>query len=281
MSRNHGLVVLMLLMSAAPALADFITDMAVFPVAARTMGRHGTRWVTDLTIYNPMAYRVTFEINFAEADQPNTQSTVRWVWQEIGPGETLMIEDVLQSLWGLENKAMGLLLVIVRPPHLPNPPGTKIHATTRIYNTGGDAGTYGQTVPSLVTTGNVGWGSSFVTGARNDDAYRSNLGIACMSFSVRAHYRITSAAGRVVARGFKDLMQVSMHQWSFDELGIGDIEGPLTVELWMDPDDGTPDPCAIEFPNAFFAYVSKVDNVSGDAEYLPAVPETPFICNGQ
>jgi hypothetical protein len=170
---------------------------------------------------------------------------------------------------------------MVRPPWLPNPEGTKIHATVRIYNTGGVEGTYGQTVPSLPPATNVGWSASFITGARSDDAYRSNLGIACMADSVRVHYRIFAHDHSVVVEGFKDLDQASMSQWSFEQLGVGSVEGPLTVELWLDAEDAHPDPCSIEFPNAFLAYVSKVDNLTGDAEFLLAIPMMPFICEGR
>jgi hypothetical protein len=55
------------------------------------------------------------------------------------------------------------------------------------------------------------------------------------------------------------------------------VEGPLTVELWLEPDHASEDPCA-GLPNAFYAYVSKVDNLTGDAEYLQAFPMEPYMC---
>ena len=51
---------------------------------------------------------------------------------------------------------------------------------------------------------------------------------------------------------------------------------PPTVELWLDPDDMVEDPCAAEFTTGFLAYVSKVDNGTGDAEYLTAAPMMPY-----
>jgi hypothetical protein len=278
MSHKYAVVVLAVLMLATPASANLITDLAFVPVAAHTAGLHGTQWVTDLTIFNPMDYEVSVGVQFQPADQDNTDATVYRHTVVVGPRETMLIEDLLPTHYGIEGDMKGSLLVMVRPPWLPNPAGSKIHATVRIYNTGGGEGTYGQTVPSLVPAINVGWSSSFVTGARNDDAFRSNLGIACLGFPVRVHYRIFAHDHTVVVEGFEDLAQISMSQWSFDQLGVGDVEGPLTVELWLDPDDAPADPCAIDFPDAFLAYVSKVDNLTGDAEFLLAIPMSPHIC---
>ena len=272
-------VALAVLLLAAPASAQFISDVMIIPVVAHTDGLNGTVWVTDLTIFNPMDYAVTVGIQFQPADRPLTPADFYRSTTVLGPGETTLIEDLLPTWYGLPGDLKGWILLITRPPYLPNSYGTRVHASARIYNTGGGDGTYGQTIPAVEDIVNVGWSSSFVTGARNDDDYRSNLGIACMASSVRAHYRITAGDGTVIAVGFKDLMQFSMHQWSFDELGVGSVDGPLTVELWMEPGDGSPSPCAIEFPNAFAAYVSKVDNLSGDAEFLNAVPMSPFVCD--
>ena len=162
-----------------------------------------------------------------------------------------------------------------------NAEGSVVQGVTRTYNTGGGEGTYGQTVPGLMPAYNVGWSSSFITGARNDGSFRSNLGIANASIQItriRVHHRISSGDGTVLADGFKDIHIQSMNQWSFDELGVGSEEGPLTVELWLDPDDASQDPCAGLFANGFFAYVSKVDNLTGDAEFIYAYPMEAFFC---
>ena len=50
------------------------------------------------------------------------------------------------------------------------------------------------------------------------------------------------------------------------------------MELWLDADDASQDPCAGLFANGFFAYVSKVDNLTGDAEFDLCVPHEAFYC---
>jgi hypothetical protein len=276
MWKNSILVVVALLLLAAPASAQFITDITAFPVVARDAGMHGTQWVTDLTVFNPMDHEVSVVMVYYPSEQIGEEHMETL---DLDPGETILIEDVVSTGFGFVT-SKGMLSLNVSPDFGVNPEGTVVHAVSRTYNTGGGEGTYGQTIPSAFAAVNVGRSSSFVTGARNDDAFRSNLGIAAASLDIplRVHYRIISSDGTVLVEASKVLPAAGMNQWSFDRLGVGLVEGPLTVELWLDPDDATEDPCAIMFPNGFFAYVSKVDNLTGDAEYLEAVPMDPYMC---
>jgi hypothetical protein len=193
----------------------------------------------------------------------------------------MLVEDVLLNIFGIDEAAMGMLAMISDSMFIPgNPEMDAVMAVTRTYNVGSPEGTFGQTVPSLVTAVNVGWASSFITGARNDEFFRSNLGIGSTSMisGITVYYRITDSDGNVVVEGSKVLRVASMNQWSFSSLGVGAVEGPLTVELWMDPAQMNDDPCEEDLPIGFFAYVSKVDNGTGDAEYLMAAPMIPYIC---
>ena len=111
----------------------------------------------------------------------------------------------------------------------------EILATTRTYNVGSPEGTYGQTIPWHWRVANSFATPTIVTGARNDSRFRSNLGI--VNFSEEAmtmRYRILNGAGAVVAEGSRDLEMFSVNQWSFKRLGVGKVNGPLTVEVWFD-----------------------------------------------
>jgi hypothetical protein len=282
MLKRSSLVVIVVLLLVIPASAQEVFNTQVFSVVARGEGLGGTQWVTDLTVFNPTDAEVTIGIGFFPAGQDNLFDPTFPYRLVLAPGETQMIEDVILNTFGLDQDIKGLLVLLCDPAYLTeNEEGAMILAVTRTYNTGGDEGTFGQTVPSLVSAVNVGWASSFVTGARNDDAFRSNLGIAATSpmAAPRVFYRIMTADGTVVAEGSKVIRIASMNQWSFDKLGVGDQDGPLTVELWLDPDDMEEDPCEPDFPIGFLAYVSKVDNGTGDAEFLTAAPMMPYtVC---
>ena len=267
------------LLIAIPASAQFVTDLAAIPVAARGPGLQGTRWVTDLTIYNPMDHPMNVVLAFLPADHNNHgNENLRPLHLE--PHETVIFSDVISSLFELDEDIKGIVTINCGSPTLNNPEGSVFQAVARIYNTGGGDGTYGQTVPALLTVLNVGQSSSVITGARNDEDYRTNLGICGMTASdeLEIHYRITAADGSVVIEDSRVVHTYSLSQWSFEELGVDVADGPLSVELWLDPDQVDDDPCGDPYVNAFFAYVSKVDNLTGDAEFIYASTTGPLSC---
>lgn len=275
------LVLVAILGITIPAVGQEAFSIQFFPVVARGAGLGDTQWVTDLTVFNPMSENVTVGLQFFPANQNNVFNPFFPNSITLEPGQTIMVADVLHETFGYTGDIKGGLVLVADPDFIPgNPEGTQILAVTRTYNVGSAEGTYGQTVPSLTASLNVGWASSFITGARNDADFRSNLGIGntAVMASIRVYYRIMNQGGEVLVEGSKTLKISSMNQWSFDQLGVGTVDGPLTVELWLDPDNASPDPCAENIPPGFLAYVSKVDNGTGDAEFLTSAPMVPFLC---
>lgn len=284
MRRIIMMVVLLTVVASFPAAAQEIAHSQFFPVVARTSGVGGTQWLTDLTVVNLSGAAVEVGTQFLIADQANIFNPAfpdRFILEA---NETRVIVDVLNELYGYESNIKGSLLLTVDPSLVAtNPQGAEILATTRTYNTGNPEGTYGQTVSALSLSINAAATSSYVTGARNDSLFRSNLGIANMAVisPITVYYRVMNASGATVAEGSKAMPPASMSQWSFSDLGVPTADGPLTVELWMDPSDVFPDPCATQFPNMFIAYVSKVDgnpDGTGDAEFIYAAPMDPYRC---
>ena len=136
---------------------------------------------------------------------------------------------------------------------------------------------------ACASSANAAATTSVVTGVVNSQRFRSNLGAMNMTFidSVRIKYRVLDSAGMVVAEGQKTLQPASVSQWSLQRLGVPKMEEPLTIELWMHPDDVIADPCSTNFPAMFIAYVSKVDgnpDGTGDAEFIYAAPNDPYNC---
>ena len=264
--------------------AQQLAHTQFIPVLARTAGVGGTQWVTDVTVYNATDDELIVGMQFLIADQANIYNPMFPNRFTIQPRETLIFEDALHTLLGYETNITGSLLLTADNALIPgNPPGGLILATTRIYNVGAPEGTFGQTVPALSLAINAAGTPSIVTGARNDSLFRSNLGIVSMALfaEITVHYRVRSTDGSTVAEGAKTIHSASMSQFSFSSLGVPKADGPLTVELWMDPADVYPDPCATQFPNMFIAYVSKVDGNptgTGDAEFIYAAPTEPYDC---
>ncbi len=284
MSRNVGVVAVMVLCAALPAAAQQVSDFQFFPIVARTAGVGGTQWVSDLTIYNPHDHELTVGLQFFPADQANVFNPLFPVRVTLDARETVIFEDVLHDLFLYATDVKGALLT--SSDHdliLANPEDDDYAAVTRTYNVGSPLGTFGQTVPALDFTYNAAWWPSIATGARNDEHFRSNLGIANLSLveEIQVHYRIQAGNGSVLAAGVKPIPTASVRQWSFAQLGVGRVSGPLTVELWLDPASQTPDPCNVDFPNMFVGYVSKVDGNptgTGDGEFIYAAPTEELDC---
>ncbi len=266
----------------APAAAQEADEWQIIPVVARTAGVGGTQWVSDLTVYNTTSSTLDVGIQFFPADRDNVLDPTLPDRFVLAPGETRFFPDVLSSVFGIDTDSKGVLIVTTDENLIAtNPEDAQILAVSRTYNTGGGAGTYGQTVNSLLIAMS---GSAqlplIVTGVRNDDEFRSNLGVVNLSFvePVTIHYRVLDADGAGIATGTRNLPRTSLKQWSLTQLGVGSIDGPMTVQVWLDPSDGAPDPCVVDDPNIIMAYVSKVDNATGDGEFLYASPLEEWDC---
>ena len=267
-----AVLVLVALACAGGVAAQDVDSVQLFPIVARTAGVGSSQWVTDLAVHNLEADAITVGLQFFPANRANTFDPTFPDRIELAPRETALLEDVLAEVFGFQSDIKGVLVVSADPGMIiGNPEDTDILAVTRTYNRANPGGTYGQTVPSLELI-TVTETPLVVTGARNDARYRSNLGVMNRSMEpLTVHYRILAAGGATLVEGSRPLPELSVRQFSFQQLGVGTVNGPLTVEMWLDPDDVSPDPCA-DFAAAILGYVSKVDNGTGDAEFLYAAP---------
>jgi hypothetical protein len=263
--------------------AQEISDTQIFPVVARTAGAGGTQWVSDVTIHNLEDHALVVGIQLFPADQANTFNILFPDRFTLAARETRIIEDVLSSVFGYTSNIKGVLVMTVSEDFIPaNPEDSDIVAVSRTYNVGSPEGTYGQTVLSPAEVVLAGNSEPVVaTGARNDGLFRSNLGIVSLSIlsGITVHYRILDEDGVVLAQGLRQIPQATMKQWSFEQLGVGQVEGALTAEVWLDPASVSPDPCNADFPVELVGYVSKVDNGTGDAEFIMASSTSPLECD--
>lgn len=283
------LVVAVMVLAVMPLAAQEIGDTQVFYAVAHTSGSGDppTQWRSDVTLYNLQDVPITVGFQFFEWGSPNDFDLAFPVRITLAARETRTIEDVLVTLFDLHRNVSGTLMATCSDEFLPgNPSEPRMVGSSRTYNVGSPLGTYGQSVPSSDELRNC-WGTpSYVTGARNDASFRSNLGIINAAFDANTiHYRIRRENGSVVAQGSKRLGALTGSQWSFAKLGVPKASGTLTVELWLDPADVIPGGCSPEgLQVCFVAYVSKVDgnpSGTGDAEFLLAAPtDGPPDCEG-
>ncbi len=278
----------------APGAAQIVNETQFFPVVAHTSGAGDppTSWRSDLTVHNVMDAELTVGVMFFRSGQLTAWDGTYTVTLRLQARETRTVEDVVATLFGINSNSKGSLLLECDDSIFPsNPQDSRMLATTRTYNVGSEVGTFGTSVPTVQYSDaflNGGQSASVITGVRNDSDYRSNLGIVNFSFAgvpITVHYRFLDEDGTQIASGSKDLDGYDMNQWSFRSLGVPSvIEGPLTVELWLDPEDIPGDPCQLEEDDLviFVAYATKVDGNptgSGDGEFIYATPLERLECD--
>ena len=278
----------------APGAAQMVNETQFFPVVAHTSGAGDppTSWRSDLTVHNPMDAALTVGVMFFRSGQIAEWDGTYTVTLTLQARETRTVEDIVATLFGITANSKGSLLLECDDSIFPsNPDGSVMLATTRTYNAGSEVGTFGTSVPTVQFSDaflNGGQSISLITGVSNDENFRSNLGIVNFSFAevpITVHYRFLDEDGTEIASGRKNLDPFDMNQWSFKKLGVpAVIEGPLTVELWLDPDDIAGDLCEIEEDDfvIFVAYATKVDgnpSGSGDGVFIYATPRERIECD--
>ena len=278
----------------APGAAQMVNETQFFPVVAHTSGAGNppTSWRSDLTVHNPMGAELKVGVMFFQAGNITEWDGTYTVTLTLGARETQTVEDVVATLFGITNNSKGSLLLECDESIFPsNPESSVMLATTRTYNVGSEVGTFGTAVPTVQFADsflNIGQSASLITGVSNDENFRSNLGVVNFSFAemaITVHYRFLNEDGVEVAGGSKALDPFDMNQWSFEKLGVPNVvEGPLTVELWLDPEDIPGDPCEIDEDDyvMFVAYATKVDGNptgSGDGVFIYATPLERIECD--
>jgi len=277
-----------------PGVAQMVNETQFFPVVAHTSGAGDppTSWRTDLTVHNPMDGELTVGVMYFRSGQVAEWDGTYTVTLTLQARETQAVEDVVATLFGITANSKGSLLLECDDSIFPsNPDGSVMLVTTRTYNVGSEIGTFGTAVPTVQFSDaflNGGQSVSLITGVSNDENFRSNLGIVNFSFAevpITVHYRFLDEDGTEIASGSRDLDPFDMKQWSFRKLGVPSvIEGPLTVELWLDPEDIPGDLCEIEEDDfvIFVAYATKVDgnpSGSGDGVFIYATPRERIECD--
>ena len=117
----------------------FASDRIVIPVVSRTPGAEGSFWKTDVFITNTWrtGNASVVLVQFFTTDGLEKELTV-----SVAPLQTVTLRDIVFESFGLE-QAVGLLLVQAADD------ANRIAARADIYNTGGAAGTFGQSAPGI------------------------------------------------------------------------------------------------------------------------------------
>jgi hypothetical protein len=134
LGRVAAATVLALIATAATVLAGFSGTDVFLPMVGRKAGVHPSNWYTTVWIHNPDAAAATVRVHLLERDKANPAPP--WVDVMVAPGDTEMLENVVESLFHVE--VFGALRVTCP---------SKVLVTSRVYSQAvgtGEADTVGQ-----------------------------------------------------------------------------------------------------------------------------------------
>jgi hypothetical protein len=300
MSQRMTLTLLVVLLAASVASAQIPMPFHIIPISGKTRGDAGTDWVTDLTVGNYSDVSGTVGISYFPAGRTNTFNGTLAKQIPVPAHTGLFYKDVVGTLFPEQGNATSGFLLIAdsSPPHCnyAEPPLLWLTVASRTYNNADPSKTYGQTVPSALLFANPTTLPSIITGVRHQPGvvpgFRSNIGIVNIS-TITIGVTVTGYRidGTAVGSARKTVEPLTVRQWSLSDFGIASIDSGGVIVV-MDRANVKADLCDVQygvdqipaclyrcqegcgekyaFPDtgAFIAYVSKVDNGSGDAEFL-------------
>jgi hypothetical protein len=181
-----------------------IKQRVVLPTVSRIQGGYSTNWLTDVTLYNPLATKQDVNLRF--------ESTTKTLSLE--PKEIRVVRDVLQTVFGIERGAGPLFVE----------PQKSMTVTSRTYTPSGN-GSLGYSMDAIDASNTAGAG------------YQFTFGGAFPKWHFRTNMLLTDLSGRgseAVLHGFTTQVPVGVAPNSTVNLGRVDpwlgTRGGLRVE---------------------------------------------------
>ncbi|MEO8378292.1 MAG: hypothetical protein ABI779_01390 [Acidobacteriota bacterium] len=271
------LLAALFLCATIPAAAQ-LTDTYVITAAANLEGGNHTKWLTQLSLFNPH-FDHTLKVSVTLLPTGGATGPEKLI--ELPPNSTFLTDDLLGDVFHVSGG--GALLIATFPEDNPGV-GTEIIdraflVTSNTYNNSSN-GTYGQTIPG-VWAGLLDYDSDEISaiahGIDNSSRlkFRTNVGAVNLG---RCEVNVLVSA--YDADGAKVLNERALRVPPLahiqDRLPV-DLEGG-SVEFFVS------DPCAND-TNRFavvFPYTSTIDDLSGDPKYqTPTLLASPSVIFGK
>jgi hypothetical protein len=234
--------------SVTPVLDGVVAGVANLP------GAMGSDWHSDLYLHNAAAADVTFELFFSPADgTAGAPATVT-----VGPDETLMLDDVVATVFGRQGSGAVSWRVTAGD-------GSLLLVSANTYNRVDAVQRYGQQIPGVRWADAEPAGTPVLVPALAG-RYRTNLGFAtdgdCTSVLVRGYTRDGVLAAQ---RSF------AVQAWSWVQLNS--LFERVFPGLLPDPAN-TPEAESLHrfevtgVDGRVVAYTSIIDNTTSDGSYM-------------
>jgi hypothetical protein len=243
--------VVFILMVAPEVGAQFVAPGAVLPVVANLPGINNTDWRTDVNVVNLGTVETSIVMQLLPEIRNGQQQFDPIVSEPmiIAAGNQRTMRNIVESVFGLTDEKGALNIF--------STDGAPLVVGARIYTLGDDGGSYGQNVEGVLVA-NTAWAS----GVTHDDFYRTNVGIylpidPLPGSSTRYDVKVFDTTGTEVGSGVVTFEKAGVQQFNLTTFGVGVLlDGYLEVS------------CA-DTTIAWYAYISRVDQVSGDAVFRP------------
>ncbi len=223
----------------------------LIPVTAQTTGVAGSRWRTELTLFNAGTEGVTVDLLFVPGSGGGLQTRSLF----LSPKQSRTYANALLDIYGI-GSGSGAIAIEARSSA--STPRMKVNSRT--FNDTG-AGTYGQAVPAVNSDGLDQ--TQYVTGMQATADYRTNIGFVNRSSSaVTASLTLYQGDGNVAANGSITLAGNSFQQGALTTYfpTVANRTFPALTMRVSAPTAG-----------AVSAYASVIDNRSQDPVYIQAV----------
>lgn len=152
-----------LVASAAPSWSLSPGTEVFVPAGFRGEGTGGSQWITTLYIQNPGSTTATVEIELLQRNAVNPDPASEFI--DVLPNETVVLDDVIQSLFGLATSSVAFRVVSDQP----------VLVNGAILNLAGGqefAQSFAGVAAGLATRAGA---EAYVVGLKNNADYRTNI----------------------------------------------------------------------------------------------------------
>jgi PKD repeat protein len=236
----------------------------VVPGLARAQGSAGSLFRTAMWISNLTGLETAVRIRYVVPPGAPKGGADDLAAVGIGPGRLVAFRDLLTEALGADANTTGIAVIEV-PQGSPDP-----IVTARTYNEPGNVGTFGQYIPgvSLATPAPT---SAIIEGLGGDTAFRTNVGVVNLT-DTEMSATISVFDGTGVKRGNDVIITVAARS-AIQTGAINLAAGAGSLSLFSVRITGT---------QPFFAYASKLDNITSDPIFVPStlVPQSRQYIDG-
>ncbi|MEX1310825.1 MAG: hypothetical protein AB1Z65_10430 [Candidatus Sulfomarinibacteraceae bacterium] len=233
------------------------TDSVVIPAVASASGAHGTHWTSAVSLTNLTTTDRTIEVIYTPRGVDGL-STYQEAELSLPASAQLSWSDVMDELFS----ATGAGALEFR--------GHQLAVTSRTSTPGAAEGSYGQGIPPLQPEQVLRLGavdSATMGGVEEGEVFRTNLGL-CEIWGESATVRITVFDATMSELGFQDTRLRPYENIQINQVAKT-VAGAATLS------DGIVEVTVTGGNGRIGAYLSVVDNATGDPTFIAIARQTP------